>query len=61
MSDETRRRRLGLCADCAHAQSVVSSRGSEFSLCARSKTDPRYAKYPPLPVPSCPGFEPKRG
>ncbi len=60
MSDE-RTQRLGLCAGCAHAQSVVSSRGSEFLLCGRSKADPRYAKYPPLPVRSCPGFEPKPG
>ena len=56
-----RERRMGLCADCVHAQSVVSSRGSEFLLCGRSKTDPRYAKYPPLPVLSCLGFEPERG
>ncbi len=57
MSDELRARRLGLCATCVHARSVVSSRGSEFLLCGRSETDPRYPKYPPLPVLRCPGFE----
>lgn len=30
-----------------------------FYLCERSLTDPRYPKYPPLPVLSCPGYEPR--
>ncbi len=59
MNDD-RARRLGLCATCRHAQRIVSSRGSEFTLCGRSKTDPRYAKYPPVPVLRCPGFEPRQ-
>jgi hypothetical protein len=29
-----------------------------FWLCARSADDPRFAKYPRLPVLRCPGFEP---
>jgi len=57
MTDEQRERQLGLCARCRHAQKVVSAHGSEFLLCGRSKTDPRYPKYPPLPVLHCPGFE----
>jgi len=48
----------GLCSACAHQQVVRTTRGSTFSLCRRSKTDPAYPKYPPIPVRSCPGFEP---
>jgi hypothetical protein len=36
---------------------VRTGRGSEFSLCRRSRTDPAYAKYPRVPVLRCPGFE----
>ncbi|MFN8180078.1 MAG: hypothetical protein U0167_19250 [bacterium] len=49
--------RAGLCARCRHARSIASRRGSEFLLCERSRTDPRFARYPPLPVRECPGFE----
>ena len=31
--------------------------GGSFSLCLRSKTDPRYPKYPRIPVARCPGFQ----
>ena len=51
-------RRAGLCASCAHASRVTSARGSTFILCARSQTDARYPKYPPLPVLRCAGHEP---
>lgn len=47
----------GLCENCIHAQRVVNGRGSEFLLCQRSKSDPRYARYPALPVTFCPGLE----
>jgi len=53
--------RAGLCAACAHGQRVVSSRGSEFLLCRLSATDPRFAKYPALPVNRCAGFAPASG
>ncbi len=65
MADETevragqQRERAGLCADCVHARSVESSRGSVFLLCELSRSDPRFAKYPPLPVLSCPGYQKK--
>jgi len=36
---------------------VTTTRGSRFSMCTRSKTDPRYPKYPRVPVLECPGFE----
>lgn len=31
--------------------------GSEFWLCGRSAEDPRYRKYPPLPVVRCEGYD----
>lgn len=49
--------RIGLCAACRHARVVRNRRGSAFWLCGRSATDPRFPKYPPLPVRSCPGYE----
>jgi hypothetical protein len=51
--------RAGLCDACVQQQLVRNTRGSEFSLCRRSRTDPAYPKYPPIPVRSCPGFEPR--
>jgi hypothetical protein len=50
-------RSVGLCATCVFARSVTSGKGSTFLLCQRSQTDPRFPKYPPLPVRSCVGFE----
>lgn len=47
----------GLCARCRHARRITSRRGSEFILCERSRTDPRFPRYPPLPVRQCAGFE----
>ena len=46
----------GLCAHCAHGRIVPGGR-SVFHLCERSFTDPRYGKYPMLPLWSCPGYE----
>ncbi len=48
--------RVGLCASCAHAEVVVSSKSSIFYLCRLSATDPRFRKYPPLPVRTCTGY-----
>jgi len=53
--------RFGLCDRCVHQRVVHSGRGSVFSLCERSFTDPRYPKYPRVPVGSCPGFTPRQG
>jgi hypothetical protein len=49
----------GLCDTCVHQQIVRNTRGSSFSLCRRSRTEPAYPKYPPLPVVACPGHEPR--
>jgi hypothetical protein len=49
--------KAGLCDSCRHQKIVKSGRGSEFSMCLRSKTDPRFPKYPRLPVRECAGYE----
>jgi hypothetical protein len=36
---------------------VVSGRGSRFVLCRLSVDDPRFPRYPPLPVVQCSGYE----
>jgi hypothetical protein len=50
-------RGVGLCAGCRHARRVPTPR-SVFWLCQRAATDPRFMRYPRLPMLSCPGFEP---
>jgi hypothetical protein len=50
--------RVGLCAECRHADIIRSSR-STFYRCRLSFTDPRFPKYPQLPVLACEGFEPR--
>jgi hypothetical protein len=47
----------GLCATCAHVKRVGSSKSSVFYLCRLSETDPRFRKYPPLPMLQCAGYE----
>jgi hypothetical protein len=48
----------GLCDSCRHQRLIRNTRGSVFSLCERSRTDPDYPRYPRVPVLTCPGFEP---
>jgi hypothetical protein len=49
----------GLCNICRHQQIVRNTRGSVFSLCRRSKTEPdRFPRYPRVPVTNCDGWEP---
>jgi hypothetical protein len=48
----------GLCGACRHSRVIETARGSVFRLCERSTTDPRFPRYPNLPVLSCLGFEP---
>jgi hypothetical protein len=47
----------GLCDTCRHQKLISNTRGSTFSLCERSKSDPAYPKYPRVPVQRCPGHE----
>ncbi len=49
----------GLCNACVHQQLVPNRRGSVFSLCRRSRTDPAFPRYPRIPVRECRGFEPR--
>jgi hypothetical protein len=48
---------VGLCASCKHVRRIESDRGSVFYLCELSKVDPRFPKYPRLPVLICAGYE----
>ena len=50
--------RAGLCDACRHQQLVRNTRGSVFSLCRRSRSEPeRFPRYPRLPVNRCAGYE----
>jgi hypothetical protein len=48
----------GLCERCVYQRLVRNTRGSVFSLCERSRSEPEsFPRYPPLPVRECAGFE----
>jgi hypothetical protein len=48
----------GLCDSCRHQELIGNTRGSVFSLCLRSRTEPdRFVRYPRLPVSACLGYE----
>lgn len=56
MPAEARRAlRSGLCGGCRHAE-VVRSKRSAFLRCALADRDPRFPRYPALPVVACAGF-----
>jgi uncharacterized protein YciI len=46
-----------LCFTCRWKRATTSRRGSTFFRCLRAETDPRFLRYPPLPVRSCIGYE----
>jgi len=48
---------VGLCATCRWVRIVTNRRGSVFYRCLRADDDPRFVRYPPLPVITCPGYE----
>lgn len=50
--------RVGLCATCRWTREVTNRRGSTFYRCLLADSDGRFVRYPPLPVLTCPGFEP---
>jgi len=50
--------RVGLCASCRHGSCQNTARGSEFWRCRLADRDPRFLRYPPLPVIECPGHAP---
>ena len=47
----------GLCERCHWSRRVPNRRGAVFRLCRRAEGDPRYDRYPRLPVLVCAGFE----
>ncbi|MDE3155788.1 MAG: hypothetical protein KGN76_11835 [Acidobacteriota bacterium] len=51
----------GLCEACRHVRRIRSDRETVFYRCERSRVDPRFPRYPPIPVIACPGFEPESG
>ncbi len=55
--ERAERAQRGLCNTCVWARSIANRRGSEFLLCGRQRLDARFAKYPPLPVMACAGYE----
>ena len=63
MMDDSRGREQpepsGLCAGCVNVQVITSDRGARFFLCRLSLTDPRFPKYPPIPVVECIGYVPR--
>lgn len=46
----------GLCATCEHLR-ILSSRRSVFVRCGLAESDPRFPRYPALPVVRCSGWE----
>ena len=51
---------VGLCATCRWVRLVTNRRGSVFYRCLRADTDPpdpRFVRYPSLPVLQCPGYD----
>ena len=44
----------GLCGHCTHCQLIDGAR-TRFYLCRLAATDPRFARYPALPVRVCEG------
>jgi hypothetical protein len=49
----------GLCATCVHVRLLASKR-SVFVRCGLAASDPRFPRYPGLPVVACSGYEPYR-
>ena len=49
--------RAGLCDACANQRRVPATRAT-YSLCRLAAHDPRFPRYPPLPVTRCAGFAP---
>jgi 3-isopropylmalate/(R)-2-methylmalate dehydratase large subunit len=57
MRDERDVEQAGVCARCRWRRWIVSHRGGRFLRCGRSDVDPRFPRFPPLPVARCAGFE----
>jgi hypothetical protein len=51
---------VGLCRSCRWMRAVTNRRGSTFFRCGRADTDPRFPRYPALPMLKCIGYEQAR-
>ena len=49
--------KVGLCSACRHARRVPTPR-AVFWMCRLAASDPRFERYPRLPVIRCAGHEP---
>ena len=47
----------GLCASCEQARVIRGAR-SQFWMCRLAESDPRFPRYPRLPVITCSGYNP---
>jgi hypothetical protein len=48
---------IGLCLSCRWMRAVTTRRGSIFYRCGRADTDPRFPRYPALPLLQCVGYD----
>jgi hypothetical protein len=48
--------KIGLCETCQNVQVIRTRQGSTFYLCKLWEKDPRFPKYPRLPVLACEGY-----
>lgn len=48
---------VGLCSSCQFMIEQGTKRGTVFFRCARADEDPRFNRYPAIPVLRCDGFE----
>jgi hypothetical protein len=48
----------GLCGACRHAKLNQTRRGTAYLRCTRAEWDDALARYPPLPITRCAGFDP---
>ena len=48
---------VGLCRSCYWVRVVISRQGSTFFRCSRADTDPRFPRYPALPMLRCIGYD----
>ena len=46
---------IGLCRTCGNARRV-QTRAREYWMCRLATTDPRFERYPRLPVLACAGY-----
>ncbi len=49
--------KIGLCFSCRYGNRIVSGKGSIFLQCQKHFENPRYPKYPEIPVVDCSGYE----